>query len=166
MSDAEKKLEEKLEHLERTVEKKIKRPRKKMQYKNLFPLVAGGLAVFLLMFSMVVIAPYMFLLNIPATDTAHAYTTQEAEGRSLFMSLGCFYCHSQQVRASDWGIGNVSQEGDYIYDSPNSLGTERTGPDLAQIGGMRPTMWHEMHDKDPRSVSPGSINAEFRLLNQ
>ena len=116
------------------------------------------------MFSMVVIAPYMFLLNIPASDTAHAYTTQEAEGRSLFMSLGCFYCHSQQVRASDWGIGNVSQEGDYIYDSPNSLGTERTGPDLAQIGGMRPTMWHEMHDKDPRSVSPGSIMPNFGFL--
>jgi cytochrome c oxidase cbb3-type subunit I/II len=164
MSDAEKKLEEKLEGLEKTAEKKVKIIKKKTQYKNLFPLVAGGVAVFLLMVSMVVVAPYMFLLDIPPSDTAHAYTPQQAEGRNLFMTLGCFYCHSQQVRASDWGIGNVSQEGDYVYDSPAALGTERTGPDLAQIGGMRPTLWHIMHDRDPRSVSPGSLMPNFGFL--
>ena len=165
MSDAEKKFEETLENLEKTAERKVRIIRKKTQYKNLFPLAAGGVAVFLLMVSMVVVAPYMFLLDIPPSDTAHVYTTQEAEGRNLFMTLGCFYCHSQQVRASDWGIGNVSQEGDYVYDSPHALGTERTGPDLAQIGGMRPTIWHQMHDKDPRSVSPGSLMPNFGFLS-
>jgi cytochrome c oxidase cbb3-type subunit I/II len=116
------------------------------------------------MVSMVVVAPYMFLLDVPASDTAHPYTSQEQEGRTLFMSLGCFYCHSQQVRAADWSLGNVSQEGDYVYDSPHALGTERTGPDLAQIGGMRPTIWHHLHDRDPRSVSPGSIMPNFGFL--
>jgi cytochrome c oxidase cbb3-type subunit I/II len=164
MSDAEKKFVETLEKLEKTAEKKVKIIREKTQYKNLFPLMAGGVAVFLLMVSMVVVAPYMFLLDIPPSDTAHVYTTQEAEGRNLFMTMGCFYCHSQQVRASDWGIGNISQEGDYVYDSPNALGTERTGPDLAQIGGMRPTIWHQMHDRDPRSVSPGSLMPNFGFL--
>ena len=164
MSDAEKKFEETLERLEKTAEKKVRIIRKKTQYKNLFPLIAGGVAVFLLMVSMVVVAPYMFLLDVPPSDTAHVYTTQQAEGRNLFMTLGCFYCHSQQVRASDWGIGNVSQEGDYVYDSPAALGTERSGPDLAQIGGMRPTIWHQMHDRDPRSVSPGSLMPNFGFL--
>ena len=164
MNNTEKKLENGLDRIERSVTKQTKTLGKKIQIKNLFPIAAGGIAVFLLMVSMVVVAPYMFLLDIPPSDTAHTYTTQEAEGRNLFMTLGCFYCHSQQVRAADWGIGNVSQEGDYVYDSPNALGTERTGPDLAQIGGMRPTIWHQTHDKDPRSVSPGSIMPNFGFL--
>ena len=103
MSDAEKKFEDTLEKLEKNAERKVKIIRKKTQYKNLFPLVAGGVAVFLLMVSMVVVAPYMFLLNVPPSETAHVYTTQQAEGRNLFMTLGCFYCHSQQVRPSDLG---------------------------------------------------------------
>jgi cytochrome c oxidase cbb3-type subunit I/II len=164
MSDAERKFEEGLEKIEKTVEKKTRTIKRKTQIKNLFPIAAGGVAVFLLMVSMVVVAPYMFLLDVPPSQTAHEYTTLEAEGRNLFMTLGCFYCHSQQVRPQDWGIGNVSQEGDYYYDSPHALGTERTGPDLAQIGGMRPTIWHQLHDRDPRSVSPGSIMPNFGFL--
>jgi cytochrome c oxidase cbb3-type subunit I/II len=164
MTDIEKKLEQQLEKIEGAANQKIKTMSKKTTIRNLFPIAAGGLAVFLLMVSMVVVAPYMFLLDVPASDTAHPYTMQEQEGRTLFMSLGCFYCHSQQVRAADWGLGNVSQEGDYVYDSPHALGTERTGPDLAQIGGMRPTIWHHLHDRDPRSVSPGSIMPNFNFL--
>jgi cytochrome c oxidase cbb3-type subunit I/II len=164
MSDAEKKLQDKLDEMEKATEKKVRMIKKKMSFKNLFPLIAGGVAVFLLMVSMVVLAPYMALLDVQPTQTAHPYTDLEAEGRNLFMSLGCFYCHSQQVRPYDWGIGNVSQEGDYYYDSPHALGTERTGPDLAQIGGMRPTIWHQLHDRDPRSVSPGSIMPNFGFL--
>lgn len=164
MSDLEKKLEEKLERLEKATERKVKTVRKKAPQRNLFPIIAGGVAVFFLMVSMVVFAPYMLLLDVPPSDTAHEYTPLEAEGRNLFLSYGCFYCHSQQVRAYDWGLGNVSQEGDYVYDSPHALGTERTGPDLAQIGGMRPTIWHYLHDRDPRSVSPGSVMPNFGFL--
>jgi cytochrome c oxidase cbb3-type subunit I/II len=164
MSQAEKKLDDELEKLEKATEKKLRIVKKKVQFSNLFPLIAGGVGVFLLMVSMVVVAPYMFLLDVPPSDTAHQYTDLEAEGRNLFMNLGCFYCHSQQVRPYDWGLGNVSQEGDYVYDSPHALGTERTGPDLAQIGGMRPTIWHHLHDRDPRSVSPGSVMPNFGFL--
>ncbi len=164
MSRLEKKLEEELEKLEKAIEKEIKIVEKRAHQHNLFPIVVGGLAVFFLMVSMVVVAPYMFLLDVAPSNLAHPYTEQEARGRTLFMSMGCFYCHSQQVRASDWGIGNVSQEGDYVYDSPHALGTERTGPDLAQIGGMRPTIWHQLHDRDPRSVSPGSLMPNFGFL--
>jgi cytochrome c oxidase cbb3-type subunit I/II len=164
MTNVEKKLEEELEKIEDSAKQQIKNVRKKITLRNLFPVAAGGLAVFLLMVSMVVVAPYMFLLDVPPSDTAHTYTSQEQQGRTLFMSLGCFYCHSQQVRVADWGLGNVSQEGDYVYDSPHALGTERTGPDLAQIGGMRPTIWHHLHDRDPRSVSPGSIMPNFGFL--
>ena len=164
MSELEKKLEEELEKIEKAIRKEIRIIEKKAHHYNLFPLMAGGLAVFFLMVSMVVAAPYMFLLDVPPSDRAHEYTELEAEGRSLYMSLGCFYCHSQQVRLYDWGIGNASLEGAYVFDSPHALGTERTGPDLAQIGGMRPTIWHHLHDRDPRSVSPGSVMPNFVFL--
>jgi cytochrome c oxidase cbb3-type subunit I/II len=164
MSELEKKLEEELEKLEKAIEKEIKIIEKKVHSPNLFPLAAGGMSVFLLMVSMVVAAPYMFLLDVPPSSRAHEYTPLEAEGRNLYMNLGCFYCHSQQARLYDWGIGNASLEGDYVFDSPHALGTERTGPDLAQIGGMRPTYWHYLHYRDPRSVSPGSVMPNFGFL--
>lgn len=164
MSKLEKKLEEELEKLENAIEKDIKKVRKRAHQNNLFPIAVGGLSVFFLMVTMVVAAPYMFLLETPPSDRAHEYTDIEAQGRELYMTLGCFYCHSQQVRLYDWGLGDPSQKGDFIYNSPQSLGTERTGPDLAQIGGMRPTIWHYLHHRDPRSVSPGSIMPNFAFL--
>jgi cytochrome c oxidase cbb3-type subunit I/II len=165
MSDLEKKLEDELERIEKAIVKEVRIIERKIHQHNLFPIVAAGLAVFFLMVSMVVVAPYMFLLDVPASTRAHEYTPLEAKGRQLYMSLGCFYCHSQQVRPYDWGFGNVSEQGDYVYDSPHAVGTERTGPDLAQIGGARPTIWHVLHDKDPRSVSPGSIMPNFGFLS-
>lgn len=164
MSKLEKKLEEELEKIEKAIERDIKKIEERVHQHNLFPIAAGGLSVFFLMVSMVVAAPYMFLLNVPPSNTAHEYTTVEAQGRELYMSLGCFYCHSQQVRLYDWGIGDPSQKGDFVFDSPQSVGTERTGPDLAQIGGMRPSIWHILHHQDPRSVSPGSIMPNFGFL--
>ena len=164
MSKLEKKLEEELEKLEKALGRDVKKVEKRVHQHNLFPIAAGGLSVFFLMVSMVVAAPYMFLLDTPPSDRAHVYTDLEAEGRGLYMNLGCFYCHSQQVRLYDWGLGDPSQKGDFIYNSPQSLGTERTGPDLAQIGGMRPTVWHYLHHRDPRSVSPGSLMPNFDFL--
>jgi cytochrome c oxidase cbb3-type subunit I/II len=164
MSKLEKKLEEELERLEKAIEKDVKTVEQKVHQHNLFPIAAGGLSVFFLMVSMVVAAPYMFLLDTPPSDRAHEYTPLEAEGRELYLNLGCFYCHSQFVRIYDWGIGDPAQKGDFIYDSPHSLGTERTGPDLQQIGGMRPTIWHHLHHRDPRDVSPNSIMPNFNFL--
>ena len=56
--------------------------------------------------------------------------------------------------------------GDYYYDSPHLLGTERTGPDLAQFGGARPPLWDIMHHRNPRSTSPGSIMPNFSYLSE
>ena len=134
------------------------------QEHSFFSIITGGVAVFFLMLSMVVAAPYVFMADTPPSDIAHPYTAQEAQGRDLYLSLGCFYCHSQFVRVQDWGIGNTSNSGDFSYDNPHSLGTERTGPDLQQIGGYRPTYWHYLHDRNPRTTSPESIMPNFAFL--
>ena len=165
MTHIEDALQKGIEKIENKAEKKLKVIKKRSSQDKLFPLMTAGVAVFFLMVGMVVAAPYMFLLDVPATSRAHEYTPIEQQGRDLYLSLGCFYCHSQQVRASDWGIGNVSAEGDYVFDSPHALGTERTGPDLAQIGGMRPTIWEKLHHQDPRSLSPGSLMPNFGFLS-
>jgi cytochrome c oxidase cbb3-type subunit I/II len=151
-----KKDEDIVEEIEEEIEEII-------HHHNLLPLVGGAFAVFFLMTAMVVAMPYMYYTGTPSEDAVQ-YTPLEEEGRGLYMSLGCFYCHSQFVRSIDWGIGNQSQAGDYVYDQPHSLGTERTGPDLSKIGGMRPSAWHYFHDRDPRSVSPNSIMPSFEFL--
>jgi cbb3-type cytochrome oxidase cytochrome c subunit len=62
-------------------------------------------------------------------------------GRRVYVENGCFYCHSQQVRAeyaaSDidrkWGQRRSAPR-DYIFDRPTLLGKERLGPDLSNVG--------------------------------
>ena len=71
MSKLEKKLEEELEKIEKAIEKDIRKIEERVHQHNLFPIAAGGLSVFFLMVSMVVAAPYMFLLNVPPSNTAH-----------------------------------------------------------------------------------------------
>ena len=138
---------------------------RKSQHAISMPIVVvGAFSLFSLMTFMVIAMPAVNLDTVQPTDIAHAYTPLEAQGRELYKELGCFYCHSQFVRPQDWALGRVSEKGDYYYDSPHLLGTERTGPDLSQIGGKRPTEWHHFHDTDPRITSPRSIMPPFGFL--
>jgi len=95
-------------------------------------------------------------------------TALENDGRVLYIRNGCIGCHTQYIRPSDWTDTHmrVSQAGDYISDSPHLLGSERTGPDLAQEGGMHPDDWHVAHFHDPRYVRPVSIMPDFAFLGQ
>lgn len=63
-----------------------------------------------------------------------------------------------------WGLrGNVAQ--DYLQDSPVFLGTQRLGPDLANIGARNPDAnWHLNHLYAPSSVVPGSTMPPYRFL--
>jgi len=93
-------------------------------------------------------------------------------GRDVYRSLGCVYCHTQQVRPEGFGADLERGWGerrtvarDYIYDSPHLLGTMRTGPDLANIGARQPVSdWHHLHLFDPRLTSPGSTMPAFAFL--
>jgi cbb3-type cytochrome oxidase cytochrome c subunit len=63
-----------------------------------------------------------------------------------------------------WGRrGSVAQ--DYLQDSPVFLGTQRLGPDLANIGARKPDInWHLNHLYSPASVVPGSTMPPYRFL--
>jgi cytochrome c oxidase cbb3-type subunit 2 len=126
-----------------------------------------------------VLFPHLQLRDIRAqvdevTGEQHPapYSGEALLGRASYMSLGCTYCHSQQVRGGFWnadlerGWGmRRSHPRDYIYDEPQLLGTMRTGPDLANIGARQPSReWHLLHLYDPQVTSPGSIMPPHRFL--
>jgi cytochrome c oxidase cbb3-type subunit II len=100
-----------------------------------------------------------------------------ARGRNVYVSNGCIYCHTQQVRADQsgsdiergWGNRRTVAR-DYIFDNPVVLGVMRNGPDLANEG-MRQidgkpvdATWHFAHLYNPRSKAEGSIMPSFRHL--
>jgi mono/diheme cytochrome c family protein len=126
-------------------------------------IVIGGGIVF---FAVVLVAVFVpsLIWNPPQNVIAHAYTSEQARGRELFYSNGCNYCHTQYVRAEDTAMGPVSEGGNYVFDNPMILGSERTGPDLSYVGRKRSETWEVEHLKDPRQFSPLSIMPSFAFL--
>ena len=122
---------------------------------------------------------------IPAASLERAYPPASAEGdafvrrgRSLYRAHGCVYCHTQQIRGDErraapdedgrwrvpvltpdrrYGLDRASRAEDYRNDDPPFLGTQRTGPDLSNVGARMPSpQWHYWHLFAPRAVSPDS----------
>jgi cytochrome c oxidase cbb3-type subunit I/II len=87
------------------------------------------------------------------------YTPLELEGRDVFISEGCYTCHSQMIRPFTWETaryGDVSTLEDSIFDHPFQWGSRRIGPDLARVGGKYADTWHYKHMINPREISVGS----------
>ena len=81
------------------------------------------------------------------------YTPLELAGRDLYISEGCYNCHSQMIRTLVPDVlryGDYSRLGESIYDHPFQWGSKRTGPDLAREGGLRSDTWHYQHMLNPR----------------
>ncbi|MGD8427791.1 MAG: cbb3-type cytochrome c oxidase subunit II [Balneolaceae bacterium] len=102
-------------------------------------------------------------------------TDLQREGLHVFLDEGCVYCHTQQVRPIkvDENWGRPSAPGDYARinrwgvwrQTPGILGSERTGPDLTNIGKRQPSeVWQYMHLYNPRSVVKESIMPPFPFL--
>ena len=116
------------------------------------------------------IIPMIFVKsNVPTISTVTPYTPLELEGRDLYVSEGCYLCHSQMVRPFRWETdryGEYSKIGEFVYDHPFQWGSRRTGPDLARAGVVGGPMyknaaWHYNHFSDAQSVSPGTIMPNY-----
>ena len=95
------------------------------------------------------------------------YTPLELEGRNIYVREGCYVCHSQQIRTLRDEVeryGHYSLAAESMYDHPFQWGSERTGPDLARVGGKYSDEWHRAHLADPRSVVPESIMPPYKFL--
>ena len=94
------------------------------------------------------------------------------QGKEVYQNQGCMYCHSQQVRPKGYGADFERGWGprqtvprDYILEDRVLLGTMRTGPDLANVGGRALSAdWHHQHLYNPQITSPGSVMPPFRYL--
>ncbi len=93
-------------------------------------------------------------------------------GRRIYVANGCFYCHSEQVRA-DYAAADIdrlrdaalspppkwgdrrSAPRDYIFDRPALLGKMRMGPDLANIGKAAPAE-EEAAPPQPSPANPAN----------
>lgn len=95
------------------------------------------------------------------------YSALELAGRDIYVSEGCYNCHSQMIRpfvAETERYGPFSVAGESVYDRPHQWGSKRTGPDLARVGGRYSDEWHRVHLLDPRSVVPESNMPAFKWL--
>lgn len=98
------------------------------------------------------------------------------KGKEVFISNGCVACHTQQVRniAMDkvWGE-RPSIAADYAgihrqsiwVNTATLMGTERTGPDLTNIGLRQPSKeWNLVHLYNPRIVVKESVMPAYSWL--
>lgn len=87
------------------------------------------------------------------------YTALQLAGRDIYISEGCYGCHSQMIRpfrAETERYGHYSVAGEAVYDRPFQFGSKRTGPDLARVGGRYSDEWHRAHLDNPRDLVPES----------
>jgi len=128
-------------------------------------IIIGVLSLLLAITLTVVYWPYATRHTDPS-EIFRERTAEEVAGREIYLQNGCVYCHSQSIRAIDWGHGadRIAQPGDYIADEPIALGSQRTGVDLSQEGGEHPDDWHIAHFINPRYTRPSSIMPPFEWL--
>jgi mono/diheme cytochrome c family protein len=148
----------------------VRHPRERML---ITPLMAGlgGLLAFFTVVFVVVWLPIHTFDPPPSYDWA-PLSNEASKGRNLFASNGCYVCHSGYSRPQDvrealyFLYPKVSQPGDFYGSdqSPNLLGTERTGPDLSQESGWHPDDWQRAHFYDPRFVDPKSLMPDMKSL--
>jgi cytochrome c oxidase cbb3-type subunit II len=106
---------------------------------------------------------------IPLSDDA-------IKGKAIYVANGCVGCHTQQVRNVEmdkiWGARPAiaadyasNHRTDIWRNTATLMGTERTGPDLTNIGLRQPSIdWHLTHLYNPRIVVSASIMPAYPWL--
>lgn len=113
--------------------------------------------------------------NIPLPGNK-PLTAAQQNGKNVYIADGCVACHTQQVRNVDmdkmWG-SRPSIAADYAgnkristwVNTATLMGTERTGPDLTNIGTRQSSIdWHLLHLYQPRAVVRQSIMPSYSFL--
>ncbi len=114
-----------------------------------------------------IIPTFLIRSNIPTIASVTPYTPLELAGRDIYVSEGCYNCHSQMIRpivAETKRYGEYSKPGEFIYDRPFQWGSRRIGPDLAREGGKQSSLWHWLHFENPQQVVVGSVMPSYQHL--
>lgn len=146
-------------------------------HKNHKNLVLLAFGTFLVLSIGVAIIPAYQMEEYEPIPGMKDLTAQERRGLAIYVAEGCVGCHSQQVRNIEmdntWG-DRPSLASDYYYSkkrmdvwrqSPSLLGSERTGPDLTDIGSRQPSKdWHLLHLYNPRLVVEASVMPKYSWM--
>lgn len=133
--------------------------------------------MFLVLTVFVAILPALQNQQLNAPLPGHEPLTEAAKkGKSVFIANGCVACHTQQVRNVDmdrpWGkrpsvaadYANITRT-DAWRNTATLMGTERTGPDLTDVGNRQPSLeWNLVHLFNPRAVVEASIMPAYPWL--
>ncbi len=114
-----------------------------------------------------IIPTFLIRSNVPTIATVTPYTPLELAGRDIYVSEGCYNCHSQMIRPmfhETKRYGEYSKPGESVYDHPFQWGSRRIGPDLAREGGKQSPYWHVIHFRNPRDLVEQSIMPEYSWL--
>jgi cytochrome c oxidase cbb3-type subunit 2 len=137
--------------------------------KKLWLIAGGSAAIYVVLSLFMGVFPAIELAQVPPGPGVKPYTQLEMRGREIYVSEGCAYCHTQQVRPLpvDSIFGRPSAPGDFAFQTPALLESERNGPDLTNIGVRQPSeIWQYIHLYQPRAVVPQSIMPSFSWLFQ
>lgn len=146
-------------------------------HKNHKNLVNTAFLVFLGLSILIAIVPAYQIQHTEPLPMMKDMTEAERQGLHIYVKENCVSCHTQQVRNIEmdntWGA-RPSMASDYYYSkqrmdvwrqSPSLLGSERTGPDLTNVGQRQPGQeWHLLHMYNPRIVVKESIMPSYPWL--
>jgi cytochrome c oxidase cbb3-type subunit 2 len=114
------------------------------------------------------IVPLMFSADATEPDeNIRPYSALRLAGRDVYVSEGCYNCHSQMIRpfrSETERYGPYTTAGETVYDRPFQFGSKRTGPDLARVGGRYSDAWQRLHLTDPRALVPESNMPAYTWL--
>ncbi|MEO6849119.1 MAG: cbb3-type cytochrome c oxidase subunit II [Mucilaginibacter sp.] len=137
-------------------------------------------AAIILFIALTMFAAVLPALNAEKNDVplpgSKALTVDEMAGKGIYIREGCIACHTQQVRDVDmdkiWG-SRPGVAADYARirrtdlwrNTAMLMGSERTGPDLTNIGVRQSSQdWLLLHFYNPRSVVEQSIMPAYPWL--
>lgn len=144
------------------------------EHQNL-ALTAG--VVFVALSILIAIIPAFQMQETEPIPDQQPMTANEIKGMDVYVRENCMACHTQQVRNIEmdnmWG-NRPSIPSDYYFSkkrldvwrqSPSLLGSERTGPDLTNVGKRQPSDdWHLLHLYNPRAVVGESVMPSYSWL--
>ena len=105
-----------------------------------------------------------------AINPAHSTDPQPSQierGRQVYIAEGCINCHSQYVRPATSDVlmwGPVQGVEELRRQRPPLIGNRRLGPDLAEVGSRRSSLWLRAHFSDPAEVSHSSFMPSYSHL--
>lgn len=140
--------------------------------KSVGVLMGGATILFLIGITGTCVLPFFdSSINTPTASAKlrnYPVNSAESRGRAVYIREGCYWCHSQSVRPvkADSKLGPVSVPGDYYYDSPTLIMTQRTGPDLMWVGSRYSPDWQYQHLINPQKFYKGSIMPKYNYLSE